>query len=335
MGIFKLINVGFSLYLMILSLYSQSQLPGSTIIRLSQWLTLASSLEVAPLILLFYTQLRESQSTADSSSPYKFSGLLSGLGLIAFLMLIVFGIKLETQSYWRTHISGSTKALAQPFENRSFINSQGDTLRYRLLKPLNYIPDKQYPMVVCLHGAGGWGRDNYRNIEGDLFARMLSKPENREKYPAFLFVPQCPPNYSWGGFSNLPTVDTLVFETITTLKKEFSIDENRLYVAGHSLGGYGTWSFIGRHPHTFAAAIPVAGAGDAALAENMQDVAIWAFHGANDIHVPVSGSRQVIESLRKAGADPRYTESPDGGHGWKIAEDTPGVLDWLFTQKRE
>jgi predicted peptidase len=179
------------------------------------------------------------------------------------------------------------------------------------------------------------GRDNYRNIEGDLFARMLSKPETREKYPAFLFVPQCPPGYSWGGYSSLPTVDTLVFETISTLKKEFAIDENRLYVAGHSLGGYGAWYFISTRPDMFAAAIPVAGEGDADLAENMRDVAIWAFHEANDINVPVSGSRGAIEAMRKGGADPRYTESPDGGHSWKIVEDTPGVLDWLFAQKRK
>lgn len=127
----------------------------------------------------------------------------------------------------------------------------------------------------------------------------------------------------------------MVFETITTLKKEFAIDENRLYVAGHSLGGYGAWYFIGTRPDMFAAAIPVAGEGDAALAENMLDVAIWAFHGANDIHVPVSGSRQVIEAIRKSGGDPCYRESPDGGHNWKIVEDTPGVLDWLFAQKRD
>jgi predicted peptidase len=248
---------------------------------------------------------------------------------------MVFSIRIETQSYWSRHVSADTRALAQPFEKRSYINSRGDTLLYRLLIPLDYKPGKQYPMVVCLHGGAGWGRDNYRNIGGSLFARMLSNPENREKYPAFVFVPQCPEGYSWGGYLDLPTVDTLVFETIRALKKEFAIDEQRLYVAGHSLGGYGAWYFIGTRPKEFAAAIPVAGVGDAAIAENMRNVAIWAFHGANDIHVPVSGSREVIEAMRKAGGTPRYTESADGGHSWKILVDTPGVLDWLFAQKRQ
>jgi predicted peptidase len=249
-------------------------------------------------------------------------------------MILVFGFNIGTQSYWRTHISPRTKALAEPFEARSYVNREGDTLLYRLLEPVDYDPNKKYPMVVCLHGGAGWGTDNYRQFEGSLFARLLSRPENREKYPAFLFVPQCPPGFSWGGLPNLPTVDSLVFETITALENEFSIDKNRLYVAGHSLGGYGTWYFIGTHPDRFAAAVPVAGEGDPVLAPNMVDVGVWAFHGANDRNVPVSGSREMIEAIRKGGGEPRYTESPHGGHGWKMVEDAPGLLDWLFAQKR-
>jgi hypothetical protein len=155
MGIFILIMVGFSVYLMNLSSPAQSQLPNSIITQLGQWLTFVSSFESVPLIMLFYTPLRASKSPPESSSPYKFSGLLSGLGLIALMMLLVFGIRVQTQSYWSKHISAATKALTKPFENRSYINSEGDTLRYRLLKPTNYNPDKQYPMVVCLHGGAG------------------------------------------------------------------------------------------------------------------------------------------------------------------------------------
>lgn len=188
---------------------------------------------------------------------------------------------------------------------------------------------------MCLHGGAGWGTDNYRQFEGSLFARLLSKAANREKYPAFLFVPQCPPGSSWGGLADLPAIDSLVFEAIRALEGEFAIDKNRIYVVGHSLGGYGTWNFIGKNPGRFAAAIPAAGEGDPALAANMRDVAIWAFHGANDRNVPVSGSRNVIEAIRKAGGNPRYTESPNGGHSWEIVTETPGVLDWLFAQKRD
>ncbi|WP_373523891.1 prolyl oligopeptidase family serine peptidase [Aquiflexum sp.] len=335
MGIFILIIVVFSAYVLNLSLNVQPGQPISTIIQLTQWIVLAASLEFIPLIMVFYTEFKTSKSDSETSVPYKYSEFLTCLGGVTVLMILVIGIMVGTQSFWSTHASPGTKALAEPFEARSYVNREGDSLLYRLLLPLDYDPEKQYPMVVCLHGGAGYGTDNFRQFDGSLFARMLSKPENREKYPAFVFVPQCRPGSSWGGLPNLPAVDELVFETIGSLTDEFAVDENRLFVAGHSLGGYGTWHFIGTRPDKFAAAIPFAGEGNPDLAPNMLNVAIWAFHGANDGNVPVSGSRDVIEAIRNAGGDPRYTESPKGGHGWEIIEDTPGVLEWLFAQKRD
>ncbi|WP_373493012.1 prolyl oligopeptidase family serine peptidase [Aquiflexum sp.] len=335
MGILILIVGVFSAYVLNLSLNTLPGPPNSAIIQLTQWISLAASLEFIPLIIVFYTELKASKSNPETSCPYKYSEPLTGLGGVNVLLILVFGVMVGLQSHWSTYASPSTKAMAKPFEARSFINSEGDTLLYRLLLPLDYDPDKQYPMVVCLHGGAGYGTDNFRQFDGSLFARMLSRMENREKYPAFVFVPQCPPGSSWGGLPNLPAIDELVFETMGSLTDEFAIDENRLFVAGHSLGGYGAWHLIGTHPEKFAAAIPFAGEGDPNLAPNMVDVAIWAFHGAKDRNVPVSGSRAVIEAIRKAGGDPRYTESPKGGHGWEIIEDTPGVLEWLFAQKRD
>jgi predicted esterase len=67
----------------------------------------------------------------------------------------------------------------------------------------------------------------------------------------------------------------------------------------------------------------------------MINVSIWAFHGANDRNVPVSGSRDVIKAIRSAGGNPHYTESPNGGHSWEIVDAEPGLLDWLFAQKRD
>lgn len=335
MGVFSLIVACLSVYLVILSLHAGTARPDSTVMQLSQWITLAGSLEPVPLIMLFFAERKASKSDPQYSSPYRFSEILTALTGIAFLMILVTGFMTGIQSYWKTHMSPTTKVLAEVFEARSYTNREGDTLLYRLLKPLDYNPDKQYPMVVCLHGGAGVGTDNYKQLEGSLLVTMLSKPENRKKHPAFLFVPQCPPGSSWGGLPNLPAIDTLVFKTMSALNDEFAIDEDRLYVEGHSMGAYGVWYFMGTHPGKFAAAIPMAGEGDPDLARNMLDVAVWAFHGANDRNVPVTGSREMIEAIRKAGGNPRYTESPNAGHSWKFVEDTPGVLEWLFAQKRD
>ncbi|MEM6846059.1 MAG: prolyl oligopeptidase family serine peptidase [Bacteroidota bacterium] len=335
LGVFMIILVGISVYLLILSRNVPSgQPPTSIVTQLNQWVALANCLMPVPVIVLFYRELKPLKTSDEVNRSNQYTGLMYALGGIAAFMTFVLGIRIGTQSYWSTHVSASTKAMSEPFESRSYVNQKGDILLYRLMEPQDYNPNQQYPMVVCLHGGAGWGTDNYRNIEGSLFARMLSEPENRKKYPSFLFVPQCPPGSSWGGYLNLPTVDSLVFETISVLEDEFAIDEERLYVVGHSLGGYGAWHFAGTRPDKFAAAIPVAGEGNPALASNIRDVATWAFHGANDRNVPVSGSRDMIDAIEQAGGNPRYTESPNGGHSWEIVTETPRVLDWLFAQQR-
>ena len=67
----------------------------------------------------------------------------------------------------------------------------------------------------------------------------------------------------------------------------------------------------------------------------MVGVPIWAFHGAKDKNVPVSGSRNLIQAIKNVGGNPRYTEYPLEAHhiGDKVIA-TPGLLDWLFAQKR-
>ena len=132
-------------------------------------------------------------------------------------------------------------------------------------------------------------------------------------------------------------MDTLVFETIHELEGEFAeIDVKRIYVIGVSRGGYGSWHFICTQPGMFAAAVPVCGGEDPAHANKIVTVPVWAFHGREDRNVPVKLSRDMIEAIKQAGGSPRYTEFPDAGHDiWDMVNNTPGLLDWLFSQKRD
>jgi predicted peptidase len=120
------------------------------------------------------------------------------------------------------------------------------------------------------------------------------------------------------------------------------IDANRLYITGLSMGGYGTWEAIERWPNYFAAAAPIAGAGDPSKAARLVNLPIWAFHGTEDPDVPVSGSRDMIQAIRAAGGNPRYTEYAGQGHGsWEIPytilgspSPTPDFFAWLYAQHK-
>ena len=340
-GVFMLIIDVVLLSALIWGMNSPEVQTNGTLEKIIQWISLAGSLGPVLFIMNFLGELKLLKAENPHAPMRKsLENVLGLMGMIAFAFTVGFGVMLATESAslsnWINRGPERAQRLAEPFEAHTYVNSEGDTMRYRLLRPLDYDPNKEYPLVVCLHGGAGRGNDNVKQIEGSWTAQMLSNQYNREKYSAFLFVPQCPPDAIWGGAPNYPGVDALVFETIGALEKEFGIDAKRRYVMGESLGGYGTWHFVSTRPEMFAAAVPICGGGNPDLAQNIADVPVWAFHGAKDRSVPVRFSRDMIEAIKKAGGNPRYTEYPDEGH--IISEplfNTPDLLDWVFAQQRE
>jgi hypothetical protein len=336
-GIYGLIV---SLSVLVTFMYAQGQqhvLPDKILL----WLAVAGSFMPVPFILNFVGELRilkDSQVEGpDSESADTSSGIIT-LIFSAFIVVLGFLIISDhsQQVYWGKKNFENTVKLYKLFESRHFVNSKGDTLFYSLLKPLNYDSRKKYPLVVSLPYGGQPGTDKIRQIEGAQAAELLSTDENRKKYPAFLFIPNCPNHSGWGGIPGWPSVDTLVYKAIEVLDTAFSIDVKRRYVTGVSRGGYGSWHFICTRPDLFAAAIPISGAEDPKFAPRIVNVAVWAFHGAKDRNVPVSGSRDMISAMKKAGGNPKYTEYPHQGHGiWYSVSTTPGLWDWLFAQKQK
>jgi hypothetical protein len=317
-----------------------ASLQHDTLARVTQWTSLAGNLVPVLFIMHFITEIKLLK-TENADIPMRESVIyvLSLVKMLACIIAIVLGILItcqwHSQVYWGKRNFENTKALARLFEARIFVNSKGDTLRYRLLKPLNYDSQKRYPLVVSLPYGGQPGTDTIRQIEGAQAAELLSTDVNRRKYPAFIFVPNCPAGSGWGGIPNYPSVDTLVYKAIAALDTVFSIDTKRRYVTGISRGGYGSWHFICTRPDMFAAAIPICGGDDPKLASKIINVSVWAFHGAKDQNVPVSNSRGMIEGMKKAGLKPRYTEYPNEGHNiWYQVSITPGLWDWLFAQKK-
>lgn len=321
------------------ALASVSARVNGTIETFEQWISLVSSL-VPALFILNFREEKARAETAGTSQSFGFNEMVAFAAVIVIVAAFIFIPRFTTESLRPAdhpdNISEQLKKIAAPFEARVFVGSDGDSLVYRLMKPLDYDSTMQYPLVVCLHGSSAVGADNVKQVAATLPAQLLSSPENRKKYPAFLFVPQCPRGFGWGGLPEHPSVDSLVFEALADLEQEFSIDAHRRYISGYSMGGYGTWHFICARPEMFAAAVPMCGGGDPALAHKITTVPVWAFHGAKDINVPVSDSRNMIEAMKEAGGNPRYTEFPDAAHNiWEEVYETRGLAGWMFEQRRD
>ncbi len=219
-----------------------------------------------------------------------------------------------------------------------------DTLLYRVLKPLVYDAQKQYPLVIFYHGAGERGNDNERTLTH--FAHFLANEKARKEYPCFVLVPQCEEGRRWvevDWAANTHTQPTqpsislaMSLELIQATCKDYSIDTSRIYVTGLSMGGYATWDIITRYPELFAAAAPICGGGDEATASRVRDLPLWAFHGDKDGVVKPARSRNMIAAIRKAGGTPNYTEYKGVGHGsWKPAYQSQELLQWLFAQHKK
>ena len=225
------------------------------------------------------------------------------------------------------------------FISRTYENPQGNTLLYRLFVPTDLDPQARYPLVVFLHGAHGRGHDNRRQITGGNApgTNLWTRPENQRDYPCLVLAPQCPPRTVWANrFSDRPTQMTqLVLELVEKVTADYNVDPDRVYVTGQSMGGFGTWDLIARRPDLFAAAVPLAAGGNVAKAALMADVPIWVFHGKVDRAVSVREAQRIISALKKVGGSPRYTEYRNGGHDIGArAYAEPGLLPWLFSQKR-
>lgn len=237
------------------------------------------------------------------------------------------------------------------YEKKKFIIGN-DTLRYRMLYPANYKANKKYPLIVFLHGSGERGNDNERQLihGGKLFADSA----NRQQFLAFVVVPQCPATDFWSRIKREPEkTDSLgkfsfpsdqsigsslglVSQLLDSLAASGKINNRKIYLGGLSMGGMGTFELLWRKPKFFAAAFPICGGGDPQQVKLYgKKFPVWIFHGDKDPVVPVANSRLMNNALKAAGAKVKYTEYPGVGHdSWNNAFAEPGLLEWIFSQKK-
>jgi len=213
------------------------------------------------------------------------------------------------------------------FLDRVHKDEDGKEAKYVLFVPHDYKGDKAYPLILFLHGSGETGTDGKKPAAVGL-GPAIKKQE--KEFPFIAVFPQSQKR-TWHADSDDAKRALAI---LSAVQKEYKVDPKRVYLTGLSMGGYGTWSLAAKYPEKWAAIVPVCGGGDPAQAEKIKGLPCWCFHGDEDKAVKVERSREMIEALKKAGAQPKYTEYPGVGHNsWDRAYGTKELYEWLLQQQ--
>ncbi len=216
--------------------------------------------------------------------------------------------------------------------------------RYQLWRPPGWSADREWPIVLFLHGAGERGDDGVRQTHVGLGPALRQHPE---RWPMLAVFPQSRDGQGWRGAmlrQALAALDAVLLDCRG--------DAHQQYLTGISMGAYGTWRLALDAPDRFAALVPICGGLDASpqailraggdpaeplasAARILADVPSWVFHGDADGVIPVSESRELVAALRDAGGDVHYTEYAGVAHNsWDRAYDEAELTVWLLAQER-
>ena len=201
------------------------------------------------------------------------------------------------------------------------------TIDYVMCFPDDYSPDKKYPLLIYLHGAGSRGGDI--SIVSDAVTGPIGEINRGHKLPFIIAAPQCNVKM-WFEISET------VLGFIDMVAARQDVDRTRIYLSGTSMGGYACWYFAMFRADLFAAILPVCGGGLPAFASYLKGLPVWAHHGALDNVVDVNESLAMVRQLRRLGSEVRLTIYPDREHdSWVPAFADPEVYTWLLTHRRE
>ena len=212
----------------------------------------------------------------------------------------------------------------------AFTTKAGVQVKYLLYLPSDYAESKrQWPLVLFLHGRG--------ESNGPL--KLVTKwgpprmAARGDKLPYILVSPQCPPEDHW----SKPKQHVRLHELLDLVLQQHAVDQDRVYLTGLSMGGYGSWTLAGQRPERFAAVAPICGGGKPGDAQRLKKLPIWVFHGDQDTAVPLTKSLEMVDAIRKAGGKQlRFTTLEHVGHNsWSAAYATPGLFNWMLSKRRQ
>jgi len=200
---------------------------------------------------------------------------------------------------------------------------------YLLHLPETYETSEQsWPLMLFLHGAGERG-DSLDLVTKHGPPQIV---QHQSDFPFILISPQCPKKDWWTNSYQIEFLSKLLDDVV----QKYRVDQDRIYVTGLSMGGYGTWKLATLYPQRFAAIAPICGGGETKEACKLKNLPIWVFHGAQDEVVKVQESEKMVEAIKACGGNVKFTVYPEAKHdSWTESYENQELYRWFLQHVRK
>ena len=193
---------------------------------------------------------------------------------------------------------------------------------YSVKVPGGYNSSIEYPVFLFLHG---------QLLDSVFFNNMLTNNFYMPEDDKYIIVRPSKLESDWNPKKAL--------DVLEDVKSHLSVDDDRVYLTGLSMGGRGTFIVAAALPDYFAAIMPLTPHHEPysylPLAEDVAHLPIWMSHGTADSTSSYEMAAQMAENLTELGAEIEFETVVDGEHGgWYTVYTDPVAMQWILSHVR-
>lgn len=213
----------------------------------------------------------------------------------------------QTDKSSDTELQAMIAEVAPKFQLLTYEDEEtGTALQYQLYVPENYDESESYPLIQFIPDASVVGRDADYVLTQGWGGLIWATDEEQAKHPAFVVVPVFTETIVDDSFNHSEQIEVAV-RLIQSLTEAYSIDTNRLYTTGQSMGGMTSFYLNATYPDLFAASLFVGSQWDNSILNALEDDSFFYIVSAGDPKASV-GQAGLMEVFDGDGAAYSHAE---------------------------